>query len=270
MPIDLQLLEKAPENWGWKPDKPDERDFRFATIRTIDLTKAPKKIDLRTHMTPVEDQGWTSSCVANASVGSLEYLYSKRLGKRWSCFRKDPRDYSRMFVYWYARKLDGFEQEDGGCYIRTAMKAMQKFGVCQEKYWEFKPKNIFRPPNDEAQDRANRRKVVNYYRITSVDETICALAEQRPVIFGALLYESFMDPNNNGIIPLPDVANEKFIGGHAMLAVGYDLDQAYFIIRNSWGTDWGLKGYCKMPFDYFKPIGHQVSDCWVIKAHPDD
>ena len=87
MPIDPQVLSQAPKNWGWIPDKPDERDFKFSAIRSVPIDKVPNKINLRSSMTPVEDQGWTSSCVANACVGSLEYLYMiKVLGNRWPCF----------------------------------------------------------------------------------------------------------------------------------------------------------------------------------------
>ena len=34
---------------------------------------------------------------------------------------------------------------------------------------------------------------------------------------------------------------EKFLGGHAMVIVGYNNEG--FIIRNSWGINWGDEGY---------------------------
>ena len=192
------------KNFGWIPDKVDERDFKYAAIREIQIDKVPKRVNLQDNMTNVEHQGWTSSCVANACVGALEFLYVMRiLKKRWPCLK--PRDYSRMFVYWYARKLDNIHNSDSGSVIRTAMKAMQQFGVCQEKYWEFEYKNLYRQPSKEARERSTRRKVLDYYKVESVNEIICALAEERPVIFGAAIYDSFMDPEpEQAKILMPD------------------------------------------------------------------
>jgi C1A family cysteine protease len=257
------------KNWGWIKDPEDKRDITFSTSRSIG--DIPLKVDFRSNMTPVENQGWTSSCVAQACVGALEYLYVKKiLNKRWPCLK--PRDYSRMFVYWYARLLDNLHTQDGGCTIRSAMKALNKHGVCKEKYYEFDLKYLFQEPNKEARDKASNRKIENYHRVTTVHEFLSSLAEERPVVFGALLYESFLNPEN-GQIKMP--GDDKQIGAHAMCACGYELTnkeslEGNIIVRNSWGEDWGIKGYCKMPLSYFKPIGYLVDDCWSINIHPKD
>ena len=253
--------------FGWLPDPKDGRDYKFSVINKVSIDKVPKKVNMRGYMTPVENQGWTSSCVAQACVGALEYLYyMKILGKRWSCLK--PRDYSRLFVYYFARMLDGFEGSDSGCYIRSAIKAMSQFGVCQERHWEFNNKTVLVKPDKDAIDRAKIRRVVDYYRVDNRDNIICALAAEKPVIFGAHIFNSFMN-TADGHIPMPNLTVDKYAGAHAMLVVGYNLEDEVFIVRNSWGEKWGNGGYCWMPFGYFT-IGELVDDCWVIRTHPDD
>jgi hypothetical protein len=92
-----------------------------------------------------------------------------------------------------------------------------------------------------------------------------ALAQQRPIVFGVSVYESFESGTvaASGVVPMPS-PHEGMLGGHAMLAAGYDDSRRVFIVRNSWGVDWGLKGYCTMPYDYltnpdlcFGLLGHQ-------------
>jgi C1A family cysteine protease len=60
-------------------------------------------------------------------------------------------------------------------------------------------------------------------------------------------------------------SDEKSVGGHAVLAVGYDDATREFLVRNSWGTDWGLKGYFKIPYAYLT-TAKLASDFWTIRG----
>ena len=92
------------------------------------------------------------------------------------------------------------------------------------------------------------------------------LAEGYPFVFGFSVYESFESPAvaKSGKLNLPK-AGEKQLGGHAVMAVGYDDATKRFLIRNSWGSDWGLKGCFTMPYDY-AANANLADDFWTLRA----
>jgi C1A family cysteine protease len=244
--------------FGWKPDRPDRRDKLFGVHIKPTLTETPPKVDLRQWTSPVEDQSSVGSCTANATVGAIEYNDIKR--------NPGHMDLSRLFLYYNTRVIERSVNVDAGAYIRDVIKTAAKDGVCEERLWPYRVSRWYVKPNRACYKNAIKYKIKMYARVTTFDGIIQALADGYPVIFGATLYESFQSPpvSEEGVVPMPK-PNERTIGGHAMLIVGYDKDQKHFIIRNSWGTGWGQDGHCVMPFDYFKTIGDLVDDLWIIK-----
>jgi C1A family cysteine protease len=91
------------------------------------------------------------------------------------------------------------------------------------------------------------------------------LASGSPVVFGFSVYESFESAAvaKTGTMPMPK-PSEKQLGGHAVLAVGYDDAQERVIIRNSWGTGWGKKGCFTMPYAYITD-DNLCDDFWTIR-----
>jgi len=90
------------------------------------------------------------------------------------------------------------------------------------------------------------------------------LAEGFPFVFGFSVYEGFESSEvaRTGKLNLPK-PKEAFMGGHAVMAVGYDDKTSRFIVRNSWATDWGLDGYFTMPYEYL--TNENLSDdFWTI------
>jgi C1A family cysteine protease len=67
----------------------------------------------------------------------------------------------------------------------------------------------------------------------------------------------------SGNAPMP-APSERAIGGHAVVAVGYEDANQWFVVRNSWGTNWGLSGYFTMPYAYLIQTG-LASDFWTIR-----
>jgi C1A family cysteine protease len=92
------------------------------------------------------------------------------------------------------------------------------------------------------------------------------LASGYPFVFGFTVYESFESEAvaSTGVVPMP-ASGERTVGDHAVVAVGYDDAKRNFIVRNSWGSDWGDKGYFYMPYEYLMASDY-ADDFWTIRS----
>ena len=236
----------------WVPDKLDSRDYKY----TVTQRASPNLVDLRPYCSPIENQGSLGSCTGQAIAGAIELL-NKRNGK--------PTDVSRLFIYYYERLILGTVNYDSGAYIRDGIKATNKYGASLESLWPHNIRKFRQEPVNEAKNDALNRKVTRYERVADFNGCIDALTNGYPVVIGFYVYESFMSATvaRTGKMPYPNTKREKLLGGHAVLLVGYDKTKKVFIVRNSWGTTWGDKGYFYMPFDVIKP--NMSSDYWIIK-----
>jgi len=245
---------------GYKPMVAPEDALVFDPGDRIDPTSLPRTVDLRPLMTEVEDQGATSSCVANAVAGAYEY-WIRRIGDR-------NHDISRLFVYYNARWRAGDQDEDAGSYIQLAMETLGDFGACSEETWPFETKLLKKRPGRQAYEEGASFRVTRRQQMPlELDLWRQALAQGIPIVFGCILFESFDQCNQQGgVVPMPspeEVQRENH-GGHAMCCVGYSDEDQVFIVRNSWGRAWGEDGYCYMPYNYLMSPKFNGQDCWVF------
>jgi C1A family cysteine protease len=250
------LKARPVERFGWVPDLPDARDFLYSAPEAV-LTKLPKKVDLRSKMPPVYDQGQLGSCTANAIGAAFEFDQIK----------EGLTDFmpSRLFIYYNERAMEGTIDTDSGAMIRDGMKSVAKLGVCTETTWPYDISQFTEKPPKTAYDEASEHQAVIYRRVLgNLHQMQGALASGYPFVFGFSVYESFMSAEvaKTGEVPLPP-RGEQLIGGHAVVAVGYDDKIQRFIVRNSWGPGWGMKGYCTMPYGYLTDPGLS-RDFWAI------
>ncbi len=255
--------------YGWKPDLPDQRDFSYAVPAGIIKTLA-RGVDLRPQCPPVYDQGHIGSCTANAIAAALQFDMMKQ--------GLDAFLPSRLFIYYNERTMEGHVGSDSGAYIRDGIKSVATQGDCPEGEWTYDgtaalPDGTF-PPGAKAARRPSRRcytdavrhKALNYQSVTQnlADMRGC-LSSGYPFVFGFTVFESFESDAvaRSGQVPMPGAA-EKVVGGHAVLAVGYDDDDSVFICRNSWGPAWGKAGYFFMPYAYLLDT-NLSADFWTIR-----
>jgi C1A family cysteine protease len=211
-------------------------------------------VDLRAWSSPVEDQYDLGSCTGSAITSAYELLTKLKQPEKFV-------ELSRLFVYYNIRLIEGTTDIDSGAYIRDGIKALKKYGVCKEELWPYKTNEFATPPPQSCYEEARQRSITNYRRLSGVNDILDALNNNQPVMFGMAVYEGFMDISYRyPTISLPDY-NESSLGGHAMLMVGYDLKRKVFLAQNSFGVDWGLYGYCWMPFDY---VRQEVYDVWTF------
>ncbi len=246
-------MKTGKRRYGWRPDVPDTRDLYYGAIRPV--VRLPKSVDLRAHCSTVELQGNLGSCTAQALAGNLEFLDNK--------IDHAYTDVSRLFVYYNERVLEGSVDSDSGAALRDGIKTLAKTGACAETLWPYRvAKFAVRPPPRCYTDALTHR-IVSYHRITGLPEMIACLAEGYPFVFGIAVYESFEseEVKRTGKVPMPE-ETERMVGGHAVMAVGYDQSQKRLLVRNSWGTDWGQKGYFTLPFAYLEDL---AADFWTIR-----
>jgi C1A family cysteine protease len=248
--------------YGWIPDLPDHRDLVFSAPHSI-LRKLPRSINLSGKCPPVYDQGELGSCTANAIGGAIEF---DQIKQRLRTFIP-----SRLFIYYNERAIEDTISEDSGAMIRDGIKSVAKQGVCPEKMWPYDPspfppnRLLTKKPTATCYREAIKHTAVRYQRVSrSLTQMKGCLASGYPFVVGFTVYESFESDAvaRTGIMPMPG-ARDSVVGGHAVMAVGYDDRADRFRMRNSWGSKWGARGYFTMPYAYLLDA-NLSDDFWQI------
>jgi C1A family cysteine protease len=268
----MATTARSTSRYGWIPDLPDARDHLFAAPMAA-LGPLPASVDLRAESpVTVYDQGRIGSCTANAISGAFEFeLLKQKLGDFMP---------SRLFIYYNERAIEGHVQTDSGAMIRDGIKVVAGLGVCSEDLWPYDDTAPATPggswpagaaagekPSAAAYTAATRSQALAYQRIApDLSQFKGCLASGYPFVLGFTVYESFESPQvaQTGVVPMP-ASTEAAIGGHAVLAVGYDDGASRFLVRNSWGPAWGMGGYFTMPYAYLTDAGLS-QDFWTIRT----
>jgi C1A family cysteine protease len=243
--------------FGWVKDVPDKRDKLYADTVKIPK-KLPKSVDLRAEFPPVYDQGNLNSCTSNAIAAAMEFdeIHQKK-------GRFVP---SRLFIYYNERAVEGTIQKDAGGQIRDGIKSVATQGAPHEGLWEYDEKLLKVKPKSPCYTEGRRYRTVTYLRMMhNLEELKSCLAAGFPFVFGIKVYASFVGQRvaNTGIVQMPK-KGEKVAGMHAVVAVGYDDATQRFLVRNSYGTDWGMNGYFTIPYAYLldPELAH---DFWTLR-----
>lgn len=242
--------------FGYIPDLPDFRDHAFQLQAPTPL---PSSVDLRPGMPPVYDQGDSGSCTANAIAAAFDFDRKKQ-GKPFLT----P---SRLFIYFNERVIEGSSDYDSGAMLRDGIKSIARQGVCAESEWPFDLTQLTVKPSHQCYTDAAANQALTYRRVGGdLRSMLYCLAYGFPFVFGFSAYDSFESDEvaNTGILPMPQVS-ENQIGGHAVVAVGFDQTKRAILCRNSWGDGWGIEGYFWMPYEYISNPD-LAEDRWTIKA----
>jgi C1A family cysteine protease len=269
---------------GYRCDIPDHRDFTLARAkqqlakshaRALDRShlfgkrhggRLKAQVDLRSLVPgkrwPVENQGQLHACTAHAATGLIEFMVNRAEQK--------SGDLSRLFLYKSTRSLMR-TTGDSGATLRATFRAIQAFGLPPEDYWPYDLTKFDAEPNAFLYSFCDHYKSLLYTRLDDYGLTgaaTCtvvkqALSDGLPVSFGFPVYSSV---GMGADIPLPS-DNDRQLGGHAVLAVGYDdhhrgQNQGSFLFRNSWGQLWGDGGYGYLPYEYVER--QWALDFWTV------
>lgn len=260
-PVSSSQTTRTSSHYGWLPDLPDQRDHFYAAPMFIHL---PPSADVRPAGWPVYDQGQLGSCTANAIAAAIQF---ERIKQKLSSNALTP---SRLFIYYNERVIENTVAQDAGAQIRDGIKSVASQGACFEGtangQWPYDIDKFAAAPPASCYKAALKDRTVSYSRLTpNLQQLKGCLASGYPFVFGFTVYESFESQAvaSSGVLDMPQYS-EKMIGGHAVAAVGYDDAQQRFLVRNSWGSNWGQAGYFTMPYAYLTDT-NLSDDFWTIR-----
>lgn len=254
------------KRYNWKPDLPDIRDKKYSIPEGAVL---PASADLQSQCPPVFDQGQIGSCTGNSLCGNLEFLQLRELTTKQV---NQPEEFattfehaSRLFVYYNERDMEGDVNQDGGAQIRDGIKTLATLGACSEINWPYNPANLFIKPGPVCYQEASNKKISQYIRLETLSDMKHCIASGFPFVFGFTVYDQMESQQMaaDGQLQMPSPSDSP-MGGHAVMAVGYDDATQMFKIRNSWGPTWGVDGYFFMPYAYISN-SDLTSDFWSIR-----
>jgi C1A family cysteine protease len=249
-------MQSANRKYGWKRDKPDARDFMYKITAPLPVQEI---INLTPKFTPAYNQTTLGSCTGNGNSRCFQFAYMM-------CFGKDFMP-SRLALYWLERFIEGTVNEDSGAQIRDGIKVMNKYGVCPESMWPYDVDKFTDKPTPECFTEMLNNRAVGYQRIDNADlnAILQCLASGYPIVFGFNVYSALESAKvaKTGILNMP-TAKEQLLGGHCAVIAGSNLKTKRFLICNSWGPEWGQKGYFTIPFEYLTNP-ELASDFWTIR-----
>ena len=217
----------------------DVRDYKIAA-----LTEFPSSWELS--MPPVKNQLSTNSCVAHACAEVVEhYNYIQQ---------RNNTSFSTEFIYGY-RPATYYMGE--GMYVRNALNTLRKQGDCpaetlpgNNEYQEA-VKNV-ETHMDAALKAAYPHRISSYFRLNSTDEIKTALMKYGPVVV-SMPWGPVMSLNRNYVL---SNLTKEVTGYHCVVLYGWN--EHGWLMQNSWGTTWGKKGRCIVPFDF------EFKECWGV------
>jgi C1A family cysteine protease len=275
IPINKRYLKKVHADLRNRHANLEEGHFEDSVGAEKSYLFLPYAVDLSYWCSSIEDQGGLNACTSFAGLGLFEYFANRSRGKY--------TDGSALFLYKSARNLMNLTG-DVGASVRETMKAIALFGIPPETTWPYDTDFVDEEPPPFCYAYAQSYQALKYFRLdhagistdTLLLQVKAMLAAGFPSMFGFTIYSSAYWHENikKGHIPIPNSRQDKVMGGHAVVAVGYDdyrkvdsadsnyFSQGAFLIRNSWGTAWGESGYGWLPYDYV--LQGFTRDWWSI------
>lgn len=208
-------------------------------------------MDLRAQIGPAKDQGRRGTCVAFAATAGHELV------------RGDGEELCVEFLHWAAKQRDALPIGAEGTTLAAAAAALGEVGQPPEHLWPYDDGRDplgpgYAPPPAASVAAAARRLLGGTVLAVAAGAVRVALDAGRAVLLGVRLFDAWFLPGPEGVIAMPSAGSRPY-GGHAVLLVGYQDGEGegggLFLVRNSWGTDWGEQGHGRLPYAYVDAHG---------------
>lgn len=230
----------------------EERDFQFEV--NVDFMFPKEFTSEGMDKIPVINQGSYSTCVSTggAMARSLqEYTQTDNIT-----------NFSSTFLYGF-REPEDYQGE--GMMIKEYLKNLRKYGNLNRddfpylgnfEYLKQKSKLI----TSKQLEDAKQYRISNYFYIdpTSIKDMKMAIMTFGFVAIAIETYEGFTDSlNKENAIGVFNKKYDKTRGGHYLNVYGWD-NYGNWLVRNSWGFNWGDGGNAKLPMVY------PISEAWAV------
>jgi len=253
--IQTIITSKSGRQYLAKNNKEDPSKLTYHIIpKKLSL---PPSIDLRGKFKPISDQGKLGACTGFALSGIIGYI----------CPNITP---SELFIYYNERLIGNTVNQDSGAPLSDGIKSLLNYGVCQQNLWPYNISKYKVKPLPICYQQAANNKALSVKNIrNTLDEMKNCLVSGLPFVVGIPVFASFETAivAKTGMVPMPSL-NDKLLGYHAVSCVGYDDTKQCWIMRNSWGPNWGVNGYFYLPYPYLTKdyLYDNIcgSDLWVI------
>ena len=226
------------------PSKKTEQDYTFEHAARTDAVAAaatiPPSKDLRAAWWKINDQGSTGSCVGWGTADGLLRWHFVQAGRIKNNELLAPR-----FIWMASKETDAFTTqptsfiETEGTSLKSALDVARKFGAVRDSVLPFASGALYTGDTQTFYATASQLKIQSYFNLKVADWKSW-LATKGPILTRLGVDKTWDDAtktNGNLDAYKPNTVR----GGHAVAIVGYKTDR--FIVRNSWGTSWGDKGF---------------------------
>jgi hypothetical protein len=227
-----------------RPSEKTEQDYTFEHAARTDAVAAaatvPPSKDLRAAWWKINDQGSTGSCVGWGTADGLLRWHFVQAGRIKNNELLAPR-----FIWMASKETDAFTSqptsfiESEGTSLKAALDVARKFGEVRDALLPFGTGALYTGDTQTFYATASQLKIQSYFNLKVADWKSW-LATKGPILTRLGVDKAWDDAtktNGNLDAYKPNTVR----GGHAVAIVGYKTDR--FIVRNSWGTSWGDKGF---------------------------
>lgn len=239
------------------PSRDKQDDWQIAKAKRMGYLpkkiKLPGKVDLRRDWWKIGNQGITGSCVGWATASSLLRYHFTKARKI-----KTSEKISVRFIWMASKEMDEYVDypttfiDDAGTSLKTALNTARKIGALKADLFPFRGKMV-NIKEVNFLKVAGKLKVKAFFTLVSrkqdkLEMFKAWLAYNGPILTSLDCDSSWNNVKRDGLLEKYDSKNID--GGHAISIVGYTA--THFIIRNSWGTAWGDKGFAYASYAYAK------------------
>jgi C1A family cysteine protease len=228
-----------------EPSRGVENDWRFANAAEAGVVAAapiPTSKDLRAAWWKINDQGSTGSCVGWATADSLlrwHFVNAKRI--------TNAELLSPRFTWMAAKETDEFNTrpttfiEPEGTSLKAALDITRNFGAVRDALLPFGSGALYQGEAKTFYATAAQLKIASYFNLgRNLADWRAWLAQNGPILVRLDVDSTWDNASKTaGKLVTYDAASTR--GGHAVALVGYAPGE--FIVRNSWNTTWGDKGF---------------------------